>query len=83
MDAMLDRMTPQQFDEWVAFRRIEPDPDDRLRVIVTTGLLALCKAWGTDLEPKDLDPVLKDKPEDTPMMTPDQAAQAARMAYGF
>lgn len=81
---MLDRMTPRQFDEWIAFRRIEPDPDERLRVIVTTGFLALCHAWGVDLEPEDFDPALKDQPETSDeMMSPDQAAAAARMAYGF
>lgn len=76
-------MTPQEFDEWIAFRRIEPDPDERLRVIVTRGLHGLCRAWGMELEPEDLDPALKDEPKPSEEMTPDQAAAAMRMTYGF
>lgn len=80
---MLDRMTPQQFDEWVAYRNIEADPEDRLRRIVTTGFLALCKAWGMDLEPEDLDVALKEAKSEPEEMTPNQAVAALRMNYGF
>ena len=75
---MLDALSPQQFDEWVAFRRIEPDPADRLRVILTTGLLALCQSWGVEITPKDLDPMLEEQEQE---VTPEQAAAMMRLAY--
>ena len=75
---MLDALSPQQFDEWIAFRRIEPDPADRLRVILTTGLLALCQSWGVEITPKDLDPMLEEQEQE---VTPEQAAAMMRLAY--
>ena len=75
---MLDALSPQQFDEWIAFRRIEPDPADRLRVILTTGLLALCQSWGVEFTPKDLDPMLEEQEQE---VTPEQAAAMMRLAY--
>jgi len=75
---MLDALSPQQFDEWIAFRQIEPDPADRLRVILTTGLLALCQSWGVEITPKDLDPMLEEQEQE---VTPEQAAAMMRLAY--
>jgi hypothetical protein len=78
----LDTITPRQFDEWVAFYRAEPDQTDRLRVIITGGFLALSHAWGVEIEPRDLDPFLDEESADS-TMTPEAAAAAAQLAYGF
>jgi hypothetical protein len=79
VDGMLDGMTPEQFDEWIAFRRIEPDPEERLREIVKLGFSALCAAWGSKLELEMLDPWAKE-PE---AMGPGQAASVMRQAFGL
>lgn len=63
----------------MAYRRLEPDPIDRLRMIITTGLGALCNAWGVPMTPEDLDPVLKDEVQE---VTPDQAEAIMRTRYG-
>jgi len=80
---MLDTITPQQFNEWIAFEEIEPDQTDRMRTIITTGFLALAASWGMEIEPKDLDPLLRDAPAASEDMTPEQAAAAAQLAYRF
>ena len=77
---MLDTVSPRQFDEWVAFDQLEPPPIDRLRVIVRTGLLQLCRAWGSELTPEDLDPWLKE--EAAQEVKPDQAYNMLKAAYG-
>jgi hypothetical protein len=77
---MLDEIPPEVLDEWIAYRRIEPDPDERLRVIVTTGLTALCNAWGMKLTPEDLDPMLREA--EAQEVTPEQAEVMMRAAYG-
>lgn len=81
---MLDGVTPKQFDEVVAFDRLEPDPDDRLREILLRGLLALCSAAGMECTRKQLDPYdetesAEDEPQD---VTPEQAEAMFRTAYG-
>ena len=56
VDRWLDTVTPEQFDEWVAFDRLEPNKMDRQREILTRGLICLCNAWGAKLEFSDIDP---------------------------
>jgi len=77
---MLDRVSPKQFDEWVAFDQLEPPPIDRLIAIVRTGLVALCQAWGVKLTPEDLDPWLKE--EAAQEVKPTQAYNMLKIAYG-
>jgi hypothetical protein len=81
IERQLDGLSPREFDEWVAFRRIEPDPDDRLREIVKLGFAALCRAWGMEISPHDLDPWAED--EAAELVSPNQAAATFRQHYGF
>lgn len=53
---MLDAIEPRQFDEWIAYDRIEPDPDKRLREILKRGFAALVTGWGGKTEPDNFDP---------------------------
>jgi len=80
VDALLDTVTPQEFDEWVAYKKLEPDKLDRLRTIITTGLLALCNSWDCKMKPKDLDPILKDE-EQAEEVTPEEAIRRMKEVY--
>ncbi len=80
VNAMLDTVTPRQFDEWVACKKLEPDKLDRLRVILLRGLECLCNARGAKITGKDLDPYYED--EEVVETTPEQAAKMMREAYG-
>lgn len=51
-------------DEWLAYRRIEADPDERLRRILITGLMAIAAGVGVKLSPEDLDPMLGQRDEE-------------------
>lgn len=53
---MLGEIEPGQFDELVAFREIEPDPDDRLLGVVRRGFQYVLATLGCEIEQKDLDP---------------------------
>jgi len=76
---MLDELTPRQFDEWIAYQQVEPDKMDRLRLILTTGFLALCRSWGVDLTPEMLDPALESAQGQE--VSPAQAEAMVRAAY--
>ena len=71
---MLDTVDSRRFDEWVAYKRLEPDKLDRLLEILLRGLTFLCNAWSDGkVEFKDLDPWYKDpEPE---FVSPDEAAR--------
>ena len=56
---MLDGLLPGEFDEWLAYREIEPDPLDRLFTILRLGFSAVCNAWGAKVEPQHIDPYLE------------------------
>ena len=76
---MLDRMTRQQFNEWLAYSELEPwdneqyDRDkleyqfDRLEHILARGFTLLCSAWTpegeTAIEPAELIPEKPDTNE--------------------
>lgn len=82
MDAWLDTIEPAQFDEWLAFRQIEPDPDDRLREVLKMGFAMLARSWGNEkIEPDDLDPWGRD--EKAQSVSPNRAAAIVGAAYGF
>ena len=73
---MLDTVTPRQFDEWVAYERLEPDKLDRLREILLRGLTYLCNAWSTGkVEFKDLDPWYDDPKAEPEFVSPEEAAR--------
>lgn len=80
VDAWLDTIEPWQFDEWVAFRRIEPDPDQWLRSILKLGFAGVCAVcgFGAQIDPEDFDPCSKKlEPID---VTPAQAFAMAKAA---
>lgn len=57
MDAVLDGLTPEQFDEWIAYRQIEADPFERLmKTIKIIGLYVIAALGGKDVTFEDLDP---------------------------
>ena len=56
VDRILGEIEPRQFDELVAFREIEPDPDDRLLGVCRRGFQAVLNTMGCEVEQKDLDP---------------------------
>lgn len=65
VDRILNEIEPRQFDELVAFRKIEPDPDDRLLGVVRRGFQAVLSTMGCEVELKDLDPWYEDPSEET------------------
>jgi len=88
---MLDAMEPGEFDEWLAYRKIEPDPLDRLFIILQLGFCILANAWGAKIEPHDIDPFLKQasgassKPGESVQgqeVSPNQAAAMVKLAVG-
>lgn len=79
---MLDGLTPRQFAEWIAFRRLQPDPLDRLIRIVKLGFAALCNSWGAKLEPDDLDPLKPEQRSGPDAVTPEQGAALFSTVFG-
>jgi hypothetical protein len=77
---MLAAVSPEQFDEWVAFDKIEPDPLEKIRVILKYGLSALTQ--GLPVKPNDLDPVHVEAAPAVNNVSPQQAVALLRMAYG-
>lgn len=76
---MLADVDPRDFDEWVAFRRIEPDPDERLREILKLGISAICGALGHEVSPETVDP-WNDAKSDA-LAGPGQAAAAMKQRF--
>lgn len=56
VDRILKEIEPRQFDELVAFREIEPDPDERLREIVRRGFQYVLATQGSEVTSEQLDP---------------------------
>lgn len=67
-------MTPVQFVNWKAFRRIQPDPMDRLCEIVKRGFARVCAIMGDDVSPDVFDPCV-DKHEPEHVAGPGEAKQ--------
>jgi len=62
-------MTPREFDEWMAFRQLEPDPEDRRAEILKRGFAMLAASFsGQSIDPNILDP----KPHEEQTATPNQ-----------
>ena len=79
VDRWLDTITPRQFDEWVAYDRLEPDKMDRQREILTRGLVYLCNSWGGEVAMIDIDPYYEEpSPEE---VSPAEAAKRLKAAY--
>ncbi len=77
MDKRLDGLSPEAVDEWVAFRRLERDPDEWLREIVKRGFAAVVAASGGKIDPDDIDPAKEEKA--TPVVSPREAAEQAAL----
>lgn len=60
VDRMLDEIEPRQFDEWLAFFRVERHPDDELRRLIEVmklGFTAMAIAEGMKtVTPESFDP---------------------------
>lgn len=80
VDAMLDELTPRQFDEWVAYRTIEPDPIERICEILKRGFSVMASMGGGKMEPDEFD--LKTCDDGNEAMSPAQSAAMARQAIG-
>ncbi len=74
---MLDELSPEQFDEWKAYRSIEPDPWERLIAIVKHGFALLCNAQGAEVEPDDFDVLMAEEPK---VLSPAESARVAGQA---
>lgn len=59
---MLASIEPGVMDEWIAFRRLEHDPMDRVCHILKFGFAALCAAKGLELAPDSFDVPVDGKP---------------------
>lgn len=80
---MLDELTPRQFDEWIAFRTIEPDIEERIVEILKRGFAALCNVQGAELSPNDFDPVDNEQNQAAREQTVSPAQGAAMFATSF
>lgn len=83
---MLDGLLPGEFDEWLAYREIEPDPLERLFMILRLGFSAVCNAWGAKVEPQHIDPYLEQqdgrKRGEVNEVSPEQGAAMVSMVLG-
>lgn len=55
VDGLLETVTPGQFDEWLAYRKIEPDWIEILLETLRLGFASICCASGLKCEPADFD----------------------------
>jgi hypothetical protein len=77
VDAWLGTITPEQFDEWMAFERIEGNEMARLREIIKVGFASLCP--GGKVQPDDFDATAL---AEQGHVTPNQAARVFRQHAG-
>lgn len=83
---MLDGLIPGEFDEWLAYREIEPDQLDRIITILRLGFTYLCNAWEMKIEPHHVDPYLEQedgqKRGGVSEVSPEQGAAMVSMVLG-
>lgn len=79
VDAMLDELTPKDFDEWIAYRTIEMDPVDRIIEILKRGFATVVTAWGGHVDPDDLDP-MDNNDQHEEALSPTASAAMAKQA---
>jgi len=70
-------------DEWVAFRRVEPDPVERVLHVLKVGFAALCLAHGMELEPESFEMPSDGKGEQRPKTEASQCAGPAEASVVF
>ncbi len=71
-------MTPEQFDEVLAYNSLEPLGTDRLCQIICRVGVALCDAWGAEYNPQVFDPFYDKRVESVEFQSPDAAAAIVR-----
>lgn len=75
---MLDELSPEQFDEWKAYRSIEPDPWERLISTVKHGFALLCSIQSSEqVDPDDLDVLMA---KESKALSPAESARVAGQA---
>jgi len=81
VDRLLDELTPEELDWWIAYRELEPDPIDRIAEILKLGFTTLCRCWGGKVTPDDFEirPTAK---EGEPTVGPRQARQMIEAITG-
>jgi len=84
VDAALNGISPETFDEWVALEEIDPDPLERITEVLKLGFATLCavSGFGVQIDPDELDPVTRKREEDT-FVSPNEAAKILGGVYGF
>jgi hypothetical protein len=70
VDAMLESMTSQQFDEWVAYYKLEPFGYEPVKDTIANAGAAVCHAFGAKVMPWMI--LGKDEPKNE--VAPNQAA---------
>jgi hypothetical protein len=78
---MLDRIESRTFDEWLAYRKLEPEPLRAIQVTLRLGFSALCRAWGMDVSPDAFDASQATK-HDEQEVSPEQGAAIVSQALG-
>lgn len=73
---MLESMTAQQFDEWVAYYSLEPFGAEGIKPVIAAAGSAICHAFGAETMPWDILGI--DEP--TKEVTPNEAATFFRGA---
>lgn len=73
-------MESWRFDEWVAFRSLEPIWEERIIAVLKLGLATLANAWGAKISPDDLDPVARR--EEEAAISPEKAAAIVAARWG-
>lgn len=83
MDSFLDSLTPEQFDELVAYHTIDADPTDRLVAILRRGFAIVAAGFGAKIEEKDIDPWFGDEQDRAgSVVSPNEAVAALRAMVG-
>lgn len=78
VDGMLEDMSPQELDEWLAYYTVEPFGAEHLAGVVANAASAVCHALGAKVTPW----MILGKEESQQELTPNQAAAFFRASNG-
>lgn len=78
VDAMLESITSQEFDEWVAYYRLEPFGYQAMIDVVANAAAAVCHALGSKVMPWMITGA--EEPQET--VSPNQASAMIRKLHG-
>lgn len=82
VDAMLDRMTHEQFQEWAAKDRIEPIGTEKICWVIAGFAATVSNQLGAESVPADFIPWAKRGKKRAVVMSPNDAAAAMNQAFG-